>query len=113
RTQLGTLWQAVVELRALVPETGDLVEDRDRVGDDCAAVAGGVMPQDRDRPDRGIGERIAGASESGARVRRGRLPRLGCGHSCSIRWVAAAGAPPRHRTRGAVAASPILDLDAD
>jgi hypothetical protein len=27
--------------------------------------------------------------------------------------VAAAGAPPRHRTRGAFAASPILDLDAD
>ena len=96
RTQFGALRQAVVELGALVPDARDLAEDRDRVGGRRASVGCGVMPQDRDRPDRGVGQRIAGAPESGAQVGRGRLVRLGRGHWSSVWWW------PRSRCRHAI-----------
>ncbi len=47
----GTLWKAVAELRALVPDPRDLIEDRHRVGA-VARGAIGVAPEHGRGPDR-------------------------------------------------------------
>ncbi len=52
----------------------------------------------------GVAHACRSGSAGQTRARAFAAPSGGC---------VAAGAPPRHRTRGAVAASPILDLDAD
>lgn len=62
-----SLGEAVAELRSLVPDTGDLVEDRDG-GRAWPRVGIGVLPEDGHRADRSPRQRVRGLSQPCPRV---------------------------------------------